>query len=144
MIKFIKTQDVLPIRNIVLREGKLADEACFFLNDDAEDTFHLGFFVDEELVSVATFHRQTRPGFIGEAFQLRGMATLSNYQGKGFGNQLLNFAIVYLRGQKLNYIWCNAREKAFRFYQSLGFEFISEAFEIPGIGLHKAMYLKIQ
>lgn len=144
MIKFIKTEDVLPIRNIVLREGKLKDEQCFFLNDDAEDTFHLGYYDNDQLVSVATFHHQARHGFPGDAFQLRGMATLSAFQNKGFGNQLLNFAIVYLRGQKLNYIWCNAREMAFRFYQSLGFEFISEAFEIPGIGLHKAMYLKIQ
>lgn len=144
MIKFIKTEDVLPIRNIVLREGKLKDEECFFLNDDAEDTFHLGYYDHDQLVSVASFHHQSRPGFVGDAYQLRGMATLSAYQSKGFGNQLLNFAIVYLRGQKLNYIWCNAREKAFMFYQSLGFEFISEAFEIPGIGIHKAMYLKIQ
>jgi ribosomal protein S18 acetylase RimI-like enzyme len=71
------------------------------------------------------------------------MATATKYQGKGFGNRLLNFAIVYLKGQKVNYLWCNAREKAFKFYQSLGFEFISDSFEIPEIGAHRVMYLKI-
>ena len=144
MIKFITTVAVLPIRNTVLREGKLKDEECIFLNDDASDTFHLGYILNQELISVVTFHHQSRLGFPGEAYQLRGMATSSAFQGKGYGNQLVNFAIVYLKGQKANYIWCNARQKAFKFYQSLGFEFISEEFEIAGIGIHKAMYLKIQ
>jgi ribosomal protein S18 acetylase RimI-like enzyme len=72
------------------------------------------------------------------------MATAHAEQGKGYGNKLVNFAIVYLRGKGVNYIWCNARQKAFNFYQSLGFEFISETFDIPGIGPHKVMYLKIQ
>ena len=144
MIKFLQTEEVLPLRNIILREGKLKDEECFFLNDDASDTFHLGFLKNDEVISVASFHHQIRPGFPGEAYQLRGMATALSFQGKGYGNQLLNFAIVYLRGQKVNYVWCNARQKAFKFYQSIGFEFISEEFDIPGIGPHKAMYLKIQ
>ena len=144
MIKFIPTVAVLPLRNSVLREGKLRDVECIFLNDDALDTFHIGYVLNQEVISVATFHHQSHAGFIGKAFQLRGMATDSAFQGKGYGNQLLNFAIVYLKGQKANYIWCNARQKAFKFYQSLGFEFISEEFDIPGIGIHKAMYLKIQ
>lgn len=144
MIKFLKTEEVLPLRNIILREGKLKDEECFFLNDDASATFHLGFFKGEEVISVATFHHEIRTGFPGEAYQLRGMATAAGFQGKGYGNQLLNFAIVYLKGQNINYVWCNARQKAFKFYQSIGFEFISKEFEIPGIGPHKAMYLKIQ
>jgi predicted GNAT family N-acyltransferase len=144
MIKFLQTEEVLPLRNIILREGKLKDEECIFLNDDAADTFHLGYILNEKVVSVASFHHQMNKDFPGEAFQLRGMATALEFQGKGYGNQLLNFAIVYLRGQKVNYIWCNARKKAFKFYQSIGFEFISDEFDIPGIGPHKTMYLKIQ
>ncbi|MEO5911212.1 MAG: GNAT family N-acetyltransferase [Pelobium sp.] len=144
MIKFLSTEEVLPLRNIILREGKLKDEECIFVNDDAMDTFHLGYFHDEQLVCVVTFHHQSHPDFVGDAFQLRGMATATDFQGKGFGNRLVNFAIVYLRGKKVNFIWCNARQKAFKFYHSLGFEFISEEFDIPGIGPHKTMYLKIQ
>ncbi|OAQ38638.1 GCN5 family acetyltransferase [Pedobacter psychrophilus] len=143
MIKFITTEQVLPLRNEILREGKLKLEECIFLNDDTESTFHLGYFEGDELVCVASFHSQRYEKFDGEAFQLRGMATASKYQGKGIGNKLVNFAIVYLRGQKINYLWCNAREKAVKFYQSLGFELVSDFFEIPGIGKHKVMYLKI-
>ncbi|MDA9555067.1 GNAT family N-acetyltransferase [Pelobium sp.] len=144
MVKFLQTVDVLSLRNRILREGKLKDEECVFLNDDATDTFHLGYVKDDQIISTASFHHQNREGFEGNAYQLRGMATDAAFQGKGYGNQLVNFAIVYLRGQKVNYLWCNARKKAFRFYQNLGFEFISEEFDIPGIGPHKTMYLKIQ
>lgn len=143
MIKFLTTEEVLPLRNEVLREGKLKPEDCVFVNDDHEDTFHIGYFDGDEVVCIASFHAQKHPEYEGKAYQLRGMATKSNYQGKGIGNKLLNFAIVYLRGKKINYLWCNAREKAFKFYLSLGFEFISEPFIIEGIGVHKVMYLRV-
>ena len=144
MIKFIHTTDVLPLRNTVLRDGKLSLTDCIFENDDDSRTFHLGYFEADELVCVASFHSQQHPDYAGEAYQLRGMATAHNYQGKGIGNKLVNFAIVYLRGQNINYTWCNARQKAFKFYSSLGFEFISDFFDIPNIGPHKQMYLKIR
>jgi ribosomal protein S18 acetylase RimI-like enzyme len=79
----------------------------------------------------------------GKAYQLRGMATTEKYRGQGIGNQLVNFAIVYLRGQKANYVWCNARKAAVRFYKNLGFEIISNEFEVPSIGPHYVMYVKI-
>lgn len=144
MIKFLQPEEVLPLRNSILREGKLKNEECFFLHDDDADAFHLGYVLNDEIICVASFHHQTHVGHLGDAYQLRGMATAAAHQGKGYGNRLVNFAIVYLRGRGINYIWCNARQKAFRFYQSLGFEFISDEFDIPGIGPHKTMYLKIQ
>lgn len=145
MIEFIKTDDtLLTIRNNVLREGKLPLEACVFPTDNLPGAFHLGYYVGDELVCIASFHPQVYGEFTGDGYQLRGMATIPGYQGKGFGNQLLNFAIVYLRGQKANYIWCNARKSARQFYLNMGFEVISPEFEVPNIGLHYVMYVKIQ
>ena len=144
MIKFIQTDDVLALRNEVLREGRLTLDECRFQNDDAEGTFHLGYFDNGQLVCVASFHPQNYKEYTGKAYQLRGMATRESHRGKGIGNQLVNFAIVYMRGQKVNYVWCNARKKAIRFYQNLGFEIISAEFEVPGIGPHHVLYLKIQ
>jgi predicted GNAT family N-acyltransferase len=144
MIKFITADDVLPIRNEVLREGKLTLDECRWENDDAKDTFHLGYFKDDELACIASFHPVPYNGFEGKAYQLRGMATLNKYQGKGFGNMLVNFAITYLRGQKVNYLWCNARKKAVPFYSGVGFEIISAEFELHGVGPHYVMYVKIQ
>lgn len=144
MIKFISADDVLPIRNEVLREGKLTLDECRFTNDDAEGSFHLGFYIEDELACIASFHPQTYGEFTGKAYQLRGMATNEQYRGKGYGNRLVNFAITYLRGQKINYLWCNARKKAVPFYLGTGFEVISPEFDVPGIGPHHVMYVKIQ
>jgi GNAT superfamily N-acetyltransferase len=144
MIKFITADDVLPIRNEVLREGRLTPDECRFENDDAEGSFHLGYYVGDELACIASFHLKGHEGFPGKAYQLRGMATTEKYRGKGYGNLLVNFAITYMRGQKVNYVWCNARKKAAAFYLSLGFEIISAEFEVPGIGPHYVMYVKIQ
>ncbi|QJD96925.1 GNAT family N-acetyltransferase [Mucilaginibacter robiniae] len=144
MVKFISTTDVLPIRNEILRNGKLTPEQCRFPGDELPGSFHLGYYADEQLVCIASFHPQSYQEYAGVAYQLRGMATLAVYQGKGLGTQLVNFAAVYLRGQKVNYLWCNARKVAARFYQNLGFEIISDEFEILNIGPHYVVYLKIQ
>jgi GNAT superfamily N-acetyltransferase len=143
MIRFIEVEDLLPIRNQVLRIGKPISE-CRFTTDTLTGAFHLGYYQGDELVSIASFHPQHYGEFNGIGYQLRGMATLEKYRGKGIGNQLLNFGIVYLRGQKANYLWCNARKKATPFYQHMGFEIISPEFELPEIGPHYVLYMKIQ
>lgn len=143
MIKFISADEVLPIRSEVLRNGKLAPDECRFPNDDAEASFHLGYYVDTELACIASFHPMEYKDFEGKAYQLRGMATTEKYRGKGYGNMLVNFAITYLRGQKVNYLWCNARKAAVQFYMGTGFEIVSPEFDVPGIGPHHAMYVKI-
>jgi GNAT superfamily N-acetyltransferase len=144
MIKFITGDDVLPLRNEVLREGRLTLEECRFHNDDAEGAFHLGYYVENELACIASFHLTNYEGYEGKAYQLRGMATTPGHRGKGIGNRLVNFAITYLRGQKVNYVWCNARKVAVQFYIGTGFEVISPVFDVPGIGPHYVMYVKIQ
>ena len=144
MIRFISADETLPIRNTVLREGKLSPDECRFPSDKLAGAFHLGYFETDELVCIASFHPQSYGEFNGTGYQLRGMATIEQYRGMGFGNQLLNFGIVYLRGQKANYLWCNARKNALPFYLNLGFEIISPEFEVPGIGSHYVLYVKIQ
>jgi ribosomal protein S18 acetylase RimI-like enzyme len=142
MIKFITTEQTLDLRSSELRDG-LDRELCRFEGDEEAGSFHVGYFVEDRLISIATFHQQRREGFPGLGFQLRGMVTHPNFQSSGIGNQLLNFCIVYLRGQEADYLWCNARKIAYRFYLGLGFEFISDEFELLKIGFHRVMYLKI-
>ncbi|MEJ7691706.1 GNAT family N-acetyltransferase [Daejeonella sp.] len=142
MITFITTDQTLDLRSSELRWG-LDRSLCGFEGDDDKDSFHVGYVQDEKLVSIATFHKQPMEGFFGTGYQLRGMVTHPEFQGKGIGNQLLNFSIVYLGGQMANYLWCNSRKIAYKFYQGIGFEFISEEFELPKIGPHRVMYLKI-
>jgi predicted GNAT family N-acyltransferase len=143
MIKFINVDDLLPIRNEVLREGRLQLDECRFPTDTIEGAFHLGYYKNDELACVASFHPQSYGEFAGTGYQLRGMATTEKFRGQGLGNQLVNFALTYLRGQKANYVWCNARKKAIPFYFNTGFEIVSPEFEVPGIGPHHVMYVKL-
>jgi GNAT superfamily N-acetyltransferase len=143
MIKFIEPDEVLSIRKEVLRPGDLTLDECRFPADQLSGAFHLGYYVKGKLVAIASFHPQGYGHFGGEGFQLRGMATLKEYQKRGFGNHLLNFAIIYLRGQKVNYLWCNARKAAMQFYSNMGFETISKEFDVPNIGPHYVLYVKI-
>jgi len=142
MIKFLTTDQTLDLRSSGLREG-LNRSLCGFEGDDEEDSFHVGYFRDGMAVGIATFHKQLKEGFSGTGFQLRGMVTHHDFQKEGIGNQLLNFSIVYLKGKQIDYIWCNARKTAYKFYERIGFEYISDEFELPKIGPHKVMFLKI-
>jgi GNAT superfamily N-acetyltransferase len=144
MIKFISVDDALPLRNTVLREGKLTPNEMRYPSDNAHGSFHLGYYIKGELVSIVSFHLQSYKQLSGEGYQMRGVGTIEKYRGEGIGTRLLNFAVVYLRGQKANYIWCNGRRKALRFYQNAGFEIVSPEFELPPAGPHNALYLKIQ
>jgi len=143
MIKFIEVEALLSIRNEVLREGRLTLDECRFPTDKIEGAFHLGYYKDDTLACIVSFHPQAYGEFAGKGYQLRGMATIPGYRGQGLGNQLVNFALTYLRGQKVNYVWCNARKKAVPFYHNTGFEIVSAEFEVPGIGPHYVMYVKL-
>jgi len=142
MIKFISEKEVLPLRSLVLRNGK-SFEHCIFQGDEAYDTFHLGFELDGTIRSVATFMRNDFFEGEGEGYQLRGMATHPDYNGKGLGKALVEFAIEYLKEYKTAYLWCNARSTASGFYKKLGFTTESPEFDIPGIGFHYEMKLNL-
>ena len=108
--------------------------------DDAEDTFHLGLFDAEKLVGVVTFMNAAKTQFTGKQYQLRGMAVLEAYQGKGLGNILVTEGERRLKAQGYDLLWCNARIKALNFYTRKGFKIEGEPFEIEPIGTHYLLY----
>jgi len=142
MVKFISSAEVLPLRSLVLRNGK-SFEYCIFEGDEAYDTFHLGYELAGEIRSVATFMRNDFFAEEGEGYQLRGMATHPDFNGNGYGKALIEFAIDYLKAYQINYMWCNARSTAAGFYKKLGFTTESPEFDIPGIGFHYEMKLNL-
>ena len=115
-----------------------------FQGDSDELTFHLGAFVDKKLVSVASFYFEKHPQF-PEAYQyrLRGMATLPEFQGQGYSSALLRTAFPVIKQNQCSLLWCNAREKAMGYYLKVGFKPSGELFDIPGIGKHNLMSVKI-
>lgn len=143
MIKIVPAEFTLALRSKVLRNGS-PKESCIFPTDDLDGAFHLAFYLDDKIVTVASFFPNKHKNENGLGYQLRGMATDTPFLGRGYGKQLIAFAIDYLRGLNANYIWCNARTTAVKFYQKLGFDLISDEFEIAGVGLHYEMILKLK
>jgi len=140
MIKEISVLDAFLVRHPVLREGKPV-ESCRFEGDDLSTTKHFGLFLDGNLVGVASVFERKSDKFNEEVqYQIRGMAVLESEQGKGFGEKLLLFAEKYIREQKGDLIWFNARSVAIRFYERAGYAVLGDAFEIPDVGTHFLMY----
>lgn len=142
MIKKIRTEETYFIRKKILRKG--TDKPCQFNGDFDDKTFHLGAYKQNKLVGIATFMKQSNNLLFGSQYQLRGMATLSEVRGLGFGNLLLETAFEKLKKKNVEYLWCNAREVAVKFYQKNGFEILGTSFEIEGIGTHFKMCKKLE
>ena len=141
MIRFITAEETLPLRSLVLRNG-LPESECLFEHDKLSTTFHLGY-VDEEgqIVCILTCMKENHGKLPKDAYRLRGMATHPDSRRKGYAAELLNAAITHLKTQlNIEYLWFNARTIAFPFYEALGFEFMSDEFDIPSIGPHREMF----
>lgn len=141
-VRLITAQETLPLRHEVLKPFLQLHE-CLNPGDTHLETFHLGVFENSLLVCVGSFEPALHPEFptARKSFRLRGMATHPSFQGKGYGKVLLQQALVILKAQEVDFFWCNARIKAFGFYQNLGMQFHGDLFEIDRIGPHKVMYL---
>lgn len=143
MIKFVPLESVLPLRSKMLRNGADLKE-CVFPTDDVQGVFHLAYEAnDGTIATVATFFPQNFDGRDGLGFQLRGMATDQAFFGKGYGANLIKYAVDYLKTAKADYIWCNARTSAVDFYKKQGFQTVFEEFDIPGVGPHYVMILNL-
>lgn len=142
MVKFIPAELTLGLRSKILRNGMPSTE-CTFPTDHVEGAFHLAYYEGDEIATVASFFPKNYKDKQELGYQLRGMATDTGFGGKGYGSELIKFAIAYIKNTNAQYIWCNARTTAIRFYQKLGFELASEEFEIAGVGPHYEMILNL-
>lgn len=141
MIRFITADQTLALRSMVLREG-FPIEASHFDGDSDSSTFHLGYFDDnEELVCILSCMKDNHGKLPKDAYRLRGMATHPNHQRKGYAAVLLTACIEHIKKQlNVEYLWFNAQKRAFSFYEALGFEFMSDEFDIPTAGPHREMF----
>ena len=139
----IDAEKVRPLRHSELRKGQDFSTTSY-LEDYEADTFHMACIVDEKIVTCATFYPEKSTKIKSEnAYRLRGMATDSNSQRKGYATDLMIESFKELKEKGTDLLWCNARLVAVSFYESLGFKITGELFNIEGIGPHYYMYKKI-
>ena len=142
LISKITSISTYSVRQVVLRKGKPI-ESCYFNGDDDVNTVHFGLFQDQELIGVVSVYQVQNPEFIeNNQFQIRGMAILPEFQGKGFGEKLLKEAEKHCWKEQADLIWFNARERAISFYKKSGYEIIGKSFYITDVGTHFVMHKK--
>ena len=142
-IKKITAFETIIVRHPVLRPGRPI-ESCHFDGDDLLSTSHFGLFLENQLAGVISAFKAQNKLFSEEnQYQIRGMAVLSEFQKKGFGEQLLQYCENEIRLKSGNLIWFNARETALGFYEKSGYEILGDQFEIPNVGPHYILFKAI-
>lgn len=141
MIREISAEETYRVRQQVLRPGRPLRE-CFFEGDLEAETFHLGYFIGEQLVGVATYVPRKNDFFDAPfQYQLRGMAVLPEFRGLKLGEKLLLQGEKILKGKNPNtLLWFNAREVAVDFYKKYGYKTMGKPFMIPNVCMHIVMY----
>ena len=110
-IKAIKASDTWQIRHEVM----WPDQPFEFVQLEEDDLgFHFGVFEEDKLVSIVSC-------FIdGKEMQLRKLATLEEYQGRGIASYLLKYILEFAKSKDLQKVWCNARSNKKSFYEKMG------------------------
>jgi GNAT superfamily N-acetyltransferase len=142
-VRVITAAETLPLRQAVLRPGRPL-EAARFPGEGAPETRHFGAFREGRLLGIASLfpvEMPERPGV--RAFQLRGMATAPEARGSGLGRALIAACVAHGRVCGVELLWCNARTSALGFYRKLGWETLGQEFEIPDVGPHFRMLLRL-
>jgi predicted GNAT family N-acyltransferase len=116
-------------------------KALKFPGDMADDTFHAGAYLENELIGVASaFHESPPFNQTVNAWRFRGMAVVEKARRMGCSSALINTCMEFITQQGGELVWCNSRTYAIPFYQSLGFVIHGEEFDIPTIGSHYLMW----
>jgi len=142
-ISKVDAKKVRPLRHSELRKGQDFSTTSY-LEDYEVDTFHMVCIVDEKIVTCASFYPEKSLKIKSDnAYRLRGMATDSNFQRKGYASDLMQESFKELTKRDCDMVWCNARLGAVEFYKSVGFNITGELFDIAEIGPHYYMYKEI-
>jgi len=142
--RVLATDDVLPLRMRVLRDGTPSRDPRY-PEDDLDGTVHLGTVRDGRVVATSTWLPRPCPVAPGErAVQLRGMAVDPALQGTGVGRTLLRAGTGRARRDGATLVWARARDTALGFYSAEGFETVGDAFIDESTGLsHHLVLLRL-
>jgi ribosomal protein S18 acetylase RimI-like enzyme len=137
----ISPEQTKALRHLVLWPHIEKEEDCVIDIDNRADAVHLATFEGDRIVSIGSlFHTDSSKIDFKRQYRLRAMATHPDYRGKNAGRALVEFALDLLKKQEVEVLWCDAREIAVGFYESIGFEKLPEKYDIPKIGLHYFMW----
>lgn len=150
VIRVITAEQTRPLRARILRPGQPAEQLVY-PGDDAPDTLHAGAILDDQIVGIATVSRQMPLAHfilpeddLKSCWQLRGMATIPEVRGQGWGGRLLRVIIGHAAAHGGTFLWCNARTPVLGFYRRYRFVVRGDQFMIPHAGPHYFMCRPLQ
>lgn len=120
----ITAEETLSIRHQVMWPDEPLD---FVRLPNDEEGRHFGLFLNGNLISVVSLFITDKKA------QFRKFATLTQYQGKGYGTLLLKEIMAIAEQKQVSKIWCNARQGKTGFYSRFGMKLTAETFTKAGI-----------
>lgn len=139
-VKEITAEDTYEIRRKTFPWNQTSD-TYKYESDHFRESFHLGAFLDGELISIASFLKENNAAFAEmNQYRLHGMATIEEYRGRKYGRKLLDFGEKMLKKRRARLLWCYAKSPVSNYYTAFGLREHGEAFVIDLIGPHKVMY----
>lgn len=107
-IKAIEASQTWQIRHEVM----WPDQPFEFVKLEEDNAgLHFGVFDQEKLVSIVSCF------IVNDEMQFRKLATLEDFQRKGFASKLLEYVLKLAKEKDLKKVWCNARTNKKSFYE---------------------------
>lgn len=124
----LTASQVALVRSTVY-SGVASVEDGYRPGDELPDTMHFGIVVDGEPVSVGTLNHDASPRNPHQpVWRIRGMATLEQHQGQGYGGTLLRHLIAYISSHGGGLLWGDLRVAAVPFYERHGFHVAEDVY----------------
>lgn len=113
----ISIKNITPEETYFLRHSVMwpNQPISFVMLPEDQKGIHFGLFVQEILTSVISIF------ITNNKAQFRKFATLQCEQGKGYGSYLLEHSINFIKENRIEVLWCNARADKTNFYTKFGF-----------------------
>ena len=133
-----------PLRHGLLRKGKPLS-SCYLYGDKNLETIHIGAYISEELIGIASAFLKTCPQYSNKiGVQLRAIAVIPKFQRQGIATKLIKHILKIIKTKiNKNYIFLNSRISANQLYLSNGFNPIDKPFNIKSIGMHQRFIITV-
>ena len=142
-VEIVPTHQIQALRQLVLWPHLSVSE-CVIEPDELESTYQMVVKHQNQVVCCGTFLKEDKANFEAHnAYRLRAMGTHPEYRNQGLGKMLIEYAMEYLQTLNVDLIWCDARIEATGFYQKMGFEKVGDIYDVPLIGPHYLMYIRL-
>ncbi len=123
-IKQITASETLPIRQQVMWPNKPIEYVQLPKDENGR---HYGLHVDGEIASIISLFVENNEA------QFRKFATLTEFQGMGYGTILLEEIMDLVEKEGIGKLWCNARVEKLKFYERFNMKLTDKRFEKDGI-----------